>query len=152
MKRAAPHRFDPANGSPSAWPWGHTCDSRPALLLVGFRALPDLECSVHVELSVHALFPWPEVGGGLRHGDDLGPVYFVGVPVGHDGRRALVEDVLQPLGALTIREGGYVRPDRRPTWRTTDVLDPCLPADRKASGRMTRVNKRKAFWADPLMP
>jgi hypothetical protein len=39
----------------------------------------------------------------------------------------------------------YVRPDRRPTWRTTDVLDPSLPADLKASGRMARVNKRKVL-------
>jgi hypothetical protein len=39
----------------------------------------------------------------------------------------------------------YVRPDRRPTWRTTDVLDPSVPADLNASGRMARVNKRKAF-------
>src|SRR6516164_1464835 len=46
----------------------------------------------------------------------------------------------------------YVRPDRRPTWRTTDVLDPSLPADFKASGRMARVNKRKAFWTATLMP
>src|SRR5215472_5208672 len=46
----------------------------------------------------------------------------------------------------------YARPDRRPTWRTTDVLDPSLPADLKASGRMVRVNKRKAFWIEPLMP
>jgi len=46
----------------------------------------------------------------------------------------------------------YVRPDRRPTWRTTDVLDPSLPADLKASGRMVRVNSRKAFWVKPLMP
>src|SRR5215472_16768679 len=46
----------------------------------------------------------------------------------------------------------YVRPDRRPTWRTTDVLDPSLPADLSASGRMARVNKRKAFWIEPFMP
>jgi hypothetical protein len=39
----------------------------------------------------------------------------------------------------------YIRPDRRPTWRTTAVLDPSWPADLKASGRMTRVNKRKVF-------
>src|SRR5690349_20647886 len=46
----------------------------------------------------------------------------------------------------------YVRPDRRPTCRTTDVLDPSLPADLRASGRIARVNKRKAFWSLPLMP
>jgi hypothetical protein len=27
MKRAAPHPFDPANGSPLAWPWD-TCDTQ----------------------------------------------------------------------------------------------------------------------------
>jgi hypothetical protein len=74
-------------------------------LLVSFRPLMDLECSVHVELPVHALLPWPEVGGRLGHGDYLGLVDLVGVPIGHNGRRALVEDVLQPIGALAIREG-----------------------------------------------
>src|SRR5215469_6153902 len=46
----------------------------------------------------------------------------------------------------------YVRPDRRPTWRTTDVLDLSVPADRRASGRVARVNRRKAFWIELLMP
>jgi len=39
----------------------------------------------------------------------------------------------------------YVRPDRRPTWRTIDVPDPSWPADLKASGHVARVNQRKAF-------
>ena len=69
------------------------------------QPLTDLECSVHVELPVHALLHWPEVGGRLHHWDYLGPVDLVGVPIGHNGRRAFVEDVLQPIGALTIREG-----------------------------------------------
>src|SRR5262245_31717437 len=32
------------------------------------------------------------------------------------------------------------------------MLDPSLPADLRASGRMALVNKRKAFWVVPLMP
>ena len=78
---------------------------RPAMLLVSFQPLTDLECSVHVELPVHALLPWPEVGGRPRHWDYLGPVDLVGVPIVNNGRRAFVEDVLQPIGVLTIREG-----------------------------------------------
>jgi hypothetical protein len=134
--------------------------------LVRFQPPADLECRVHVELPVHALLFWPEVAGRLRHRDDLGPVDLVGVPIGHNGRRAFVEDVLQPIGALTIGRtikklsswwtamtgASYVRPDRRPTWRTTEVLEPSLPADLKASGGMAQVNKRKAFWIEPLKP
>jgi hypothetical protein len=71
---------------------------RPAMLLVGFQPLTDLECSVHVELPVHALLPWLEVGGRPRHWDYLGPVDLVGVPIVNNGRRAFVEDVLQPIG------------------------------------------------------
>ena len=52
--------------------------------MVSFRPLTDLECSVDVELPVHALLPWPEVGGRLRHWDYLGPVNLVGVPFGHN--------------------------------------------------------------------
>ena len=40
----------------------------------GLRPLTDPEGQVHVELAVHALLPWPEVGGRLRRRDDLGPV------------------------------------------------------------------------------
>jgi hypothetical protein len=58
-----------------------------------------------VELPVHALLPWAEVGGRLGHGDYLRPVDLVGVSIGHNGRRAFVEDVLQPIRALTIRAG-----------------------------------------------
>ena len=47
------------------------------------------------------------------------------------------------LGAMTGVP--CVPPDRRPKWRTTDVLDPSLPADPRASGRVARVNKRKAY-------
>jgi hypothetical protein len=72
---------------------------------VSFRPLADLEYSVHVELPVHALLSWPEVGGRLGHWDYLGPVNLVGVPIGDNGRRAFVEDVPQPVGALTVREG-----------------------------------------------
>jgi hypothetical protein len=46
----------------------------------------------------------------------------------------------------------YVWPDRRPTWRTTDVLHPSLPADLTATGRKAWVNKRKASGSEPLMP
>ena len=65
----------------------------------------DLERSVHVELPVHALLPRPEVAGRLRHRDYLRPVDLIRVPMGHNGRRASMEDVLQPIGALTIRKG-----------------------------------------------
>src|SRR5262249_40930745 len=58
-----------------------------------------------MELPVHALLPGPEVAGRLSHGDYLGPVNLVGVAVGHNGRRALGEDVLQPIRALAVREG-----------------------------------------------
>jgi GNAT superfamily N-acetyltransferase len=75
------------------------------VLRVSFRPLADLEGSLHVELPVHALFPWTEVGGRLRHRDYLGQVDLVRVPAGHHGRRAFVEDVLQPVGALPVREG-----------------------------------------------
>ena len=78
---------------------------RSALLLVSFQPLMDLECRVHVELPVHALLPWPEVGGRLRHRDYLRPLDLVGVLIGHNGRRAFIKDVLQPVGALTIGEG-----------------------------------------------
>lgn len=93
----------------------------------------DLQRRVHVELPVHALFPWPEVGGCLRHGDDLGPVDLVHVPMGHNGRRAAAEDVLQPIGPRAIREGDQegvimlgrydrclVRPARPPPDMTDD--------------------------------
>jgi hypothetical protein len=69
-------------------------------------------------------------------GDDLGSVDLVGVPIGHDGRGAFVEDVLQPIGALAIREDDQeavimldrddrclVRPARSP---------PDMPDDRPA--------------------
>jgi len=69
------------------------------------RALTELECRVHVELPVHALLPGPKAGGRLRHWDYLWLVDVVRVAVGHNGRRAFVEDVLQPIGALTVREG-----------------------------------------------
>ena len=36
------------------------------LLSVSFRPLTDLEGRAHVELPVHALLPWPEVGGRRR--------------------------------------------------------------------------------------
>ena len=49
---------------------------------MSFQPLVDLECRVHVELPVHTLLPWPEVGGYLRHGDYLGPVNLVGLPAG----------------------------------------------------------------------
>jgi hypothetical protein len=129
------------------------------LLLVSVQPLADLECGVYVELPVLALLAGPKVAGRLRHGDHLRPVDLVGAPIGHNGRRALVKDVLQPIGALAIQKGDqelvvmmgrddgvwYVRPDRRPIWRTIDVLDPSWPADLKASGRVARVSKRKAF-------
>jgi hypothetical protein len=73
--------------------------------LVSFQPLMDLECSVNVELPVHALLPWPEVGGRLGHWDYLRVMDLVGVTIGHNGRRAFVEDIFQPIGALTIREG-----------------------------------------------
>ena len=63
----------------------------------------NLECSAHVELPVHALRLWAEVGGRLGHEDYLRPVDLVGVSIGHNGRRAFAEDVLQPIRALTIR-------------------------------------------------
>jgi hypothetical protein len=139
---------------------------RPALLLVSFQPLTDLECGVHVELPVHALLPWPEVGGRLRHRDDLGPVDIVRVPVVTMvaeplSRTFFSQSVRLPYGRAIKKLSScwaattgvsYVRPDRRPTWRTIDVLDPSLPADLRASGRMARVNKRKAFWREPLMP
>jgi hypothetical protein len=59
---------------------------RSLLSSVGLQPLMDLERGVHMELPVHALLPWPEVGGRLRHRDYLGPVDLVGVPVGHNGR------------------------------------------------------------------
>jgi len=97
------------------------------LLSLDLQPLTDLECSVYVELPVHALLLWPEVAGGVCHRDHLGPVDLVGVPIGHNGRRALAEHVLQPIGALTVREGdqeavsmlgrddrGLIRPARSP--------------------------------------
>ena len=69
------------------------------------RPLTDPEGQVHVELAVHALLPWPEVGGRLRRRDDLGPVDLVSVPIGHDGRRAFAGDVVEPFGALPVGEG-----------------------------------------------
>jgi hypothetical protein len=71
----------------------------------GFWPLMHLECGAHVELPVHALLPWPEVAGGLRHGDYLGPVDLVGVPAGHDGRRSFAKDVLEPIGAAPRTAG-----------------------------------------------
>ena len=119
-----------------AAPWlGHAPSLgiiRPALLFVSFQPLTDLQCSVHVELPVHALLPWPEVGGRLRHWDYLGLVDLVGVPIGHNGRRASVQDVLQPIGALAIREGDQEavimldRDDRcliRPARSSPDMAD-----------------------------
>jgi hypothetical protein len=75
------------------------------VLWVRFQALTNLECEVHLKLPVHPLLPWPEVGGRLRHRDDLGPVDLVRVPIGHNGGQAFIQDVLQPIGALAIREG-----------------------------------------------
>src|ERR1019366_1573480 len=118
-----------------------------ALLSVSFLSLTDLECRVHVELPVHALLPWPEVGGRLRHGDYLGLIDLVGVPVGHNGRRACIEDVLQPIGALTIREGDQEavimlgRDDRclvRPARSSPDMAD-----DRRAGSFLAGWHKRE---------
>ena len=72
---------------------------------MSFQPLANLERRVHMELPVHALFSWPEVGGRLGHRDYLGLADLVGVSIGDNGCRASVEDVLQPVGALTIREG-----------------------------------------------
>jgi hypothetical protein len=44
---------------------------------MSFQALADLECSVHVELPVHALLSWPEMGSRLLHRDYLRPVHLV---------------------------------------------------------------------------
>jgi hypothetical protein len=63
------------------------------------------ECGVHVELPVHALLLRPEVTSRIRHWDHLGPVDLVRVPIGHNGRRAGAEDILQPISALAIRQG-----------------------------------------------
>src|SRR5262249_11585060 len=52
---------------------------RSALLSVSLYPPIDLERSVHVELPVHALLPWAEVGGRLGHSDYLRPVDLVGV-------------------------------------------------------------------------
>jgi len=65
----------------------------------------DLKCRVHVELPVHALLSSPEVGSRIRHWENLWPVYLVRLPIGHYGRRAVVEYVLQPIGARAIGEG-----------------------------------------------
>ena len=78
---------------------------RLALLSVRIQLLTDPERRVHVELPVHALLPWAEVGGRLGHGDHLGSVDLIRVPIGHNGRRAAVENVLEPIGAFTIRKG-----------------------------------------------
>ena len=56
-----------------------------------------------MELPVHALLPWPEVGGRLPHGDHLRPVDLVRVPIGHNGRRASVEDVLRAAGLPLLK-------------------------------------------------
>ena len=65
----------------------------------------ELKGGVYAKLPVHALLPWPEVGRRVRHGDYLGPVDLIRVPIGNNGRRAFVKDVLQPVGALPVREG-----------------------------------------------
>jgi hypothetical protein len=65
----------------------------------------DLECRVHVELPVHALLRSPEVSSRIRHWEDLWPVYLVCLPIGHYGRRAAAEYVLQPIGTGAIGEG-----------------------------------------------
>jgi hypothetical protein len=56
-------------------------------------------------LPVHALFPRPEVGSRFCHRDYLWLVDLVRAPIGDEGRRSLGKDVLQPIGALTVREG-----------------------------------------------
>jgi hypothetical protein len=94
----------------------HVSQRNVAGLLSGrFKPLTDPHCSVHVELPVHALLPWREGTGRLRHRDYLGAVDLVRVAVGHNGGRAFIEDVLQPIGALAIREGdqeGVIMPGR----------------------------------------
>src|SRR5215472_841738 len=93
----------PHHGSATLCRWA----SASRLLSVSFQPLTDLECGVHAELPVHALLPWPEVDGRLRHRDYLGPVDLVRVPTGHNGSRAFVEDVLEPIGAFPVREGDH---------------------------------------------
>jgi len=63
-------------------------------------------------------------------------------------RPALSSDALPVADGPGVRPPRvwYLRPDRRPAWQKTDVLDPSLPADLSASGRTARVNNRKAFW------
>lgn len=99
---------------------------------MSFQPLVDLECGVHVELPVHTLLPWPEVAGRFRHGDYLGPVDLVGLSIGHNGRRAAGQDVLQPIGAFSIRESdqeAVIMPGRddrclvRPARSPPDVAD-----------------------------
>jgi hypothetical protein len=58
-----------------------------------------------VESLVHALVLWPEVGGRLGHGDYLGLVDLIRVPISHEGRGAFGEDVLQPIGSFPVGEG-----------------------------------------------
>src|SRR5262249_31382116 len=94
----------PARGA-ACWNTADRSGPSGCLLSVSFQPLVYLERSIHVELAVHALLSGPEVAGRLPHGDHLGPVDLVTVPIGHNGRRAFVEDVLQPVGALAIREG-----------------------------------------------
>jgi len=65
----------------------------------------DLERCADTELAVHALLLWPEKGRRLRHRDDLGLVNLVRVPTGDEGRRALGEYVLHPVGEIPVGQG-----------------------------------------------
>src|SRR5215467_3085383 len=80
------------------------CGRSRRQLTVSFLPLTDPERSVDVELPVHALLLWPEVAGRIRHRDHLRPVDLVRVPIGHDGRRALAKNILQPVSALAVRQ------------------------------------------------
>jgi hypothetical protein len=71
---------------------------------VSLYPLMDLECSVHMELPVHALLPGAEVGGRLGHGDYLWPVDLVGVSNGHNYRRAFVGTFFSQSVRSPIRE------------------------------------------------
>ena len=110
-----------------------------------------LSARSHVDARAFAPAAWNaavELAGGeervvlpWRWGDS----FIANLGVGDDRR-------WQPPSPAAITGVSYFRPDRRPTWRTTEVLDPSLPADLKASGRVTRVKKRKVYWREPLMP
>jgi hypothetical protein len=63
-----------------------------------------LKACVNPEPAVEPLLLRSEERGCLGHGNDLGLVGIVAVPASHDARRARGEDVLQPVGALTVGE------------------------------------------------